>query len=206
MVYQDVNFLESVKKAVTFGKQSELIDVIGGGIGRAVAKDKKGVIDAINKSGMKIPSDISDNDLLKGISYQFASGNKAVIQAVLSVVVANEEGYSNDVTPILGGIGDIMQGVGNIVGGITGVFSAKEGTKQAQEGTKQAEEAKRTAALNMLGASQQALAASYQAAGVSSQEAQKTKKVMIIVGGIGLVAVLGIIAYVLVKSKSTEAK
>lgn len=189
------SFSEKLRLANKRNDTDAIIQIIGGEVGKLVATDKDALIEGVIHSGFNIPKDISDDDLMKGLANQILNKNKKVINAISELIIKNEQGYSSDAVPVLGAVGEIVSGVGNIVGGAATMVAAKEGTKQAAS-------SKQGKMLEMISAMQQYKAVASQSQSVQQAEAEKSKRIFLIVGGISLVVIIAIGGFIMYKKSS----
>lgn len=203
MQYEKHDFKKNITGAIKAGDSNKVIEILMSEVGRVLATDKPALIQAVKKSGKDLPDNIDDKALLRVITSGILNQNKTFLNNLTQTLLLESQEYSNvDIGGILGGIGGITQGIGNAVS--TSV-AAKEGTKSAKEGTKQAQEATKQAQQAMMG---QALASKNQldiarleAETRRTESGERTKLVIKVTAILGGVAILGIIGFVIYKSR-----
>jgi hypothetical protein len=186
------DFVKNIQNALQFNDIEAAQQILAAETGKLLDKDRYAVISILKDSGISVPDDIKDDNLMQVLSYNLAIGKPNFIQNIVNLALKMEsENYSS----ILG-IGEAIGGVANLGGSIANAFTAR---KQSVEGTKQAKEATRQAQLMALASMQQAKA---QQAISRMQQPKKDYTLPIVLGAIGVLAV-GVIAIVIIKKKKS---
>jgi len=190
------DFVKNIQNALQFNDIEAAQQILAAETGKLLDKDRYAVISILKDSGISVPDDIKDDNLMQVLSYNLAIGKPNFIENIVNLAVSSKEKeYSN----IAAGLGQAIGGVANFGASIAGLFGGIGETKRAKEATRQSKEATRQAQLMALASMQQAKA---QQAISRMQQPKKDYTLPIVLGAIGVLAV-GVIAIVIIKKKKS---
>ena len=188
MKYDTHNLAQNLESAIKVGDNKAVRDMVISETAELMQSDKPALIAIVRNSGKSISDSISNDKLVDIILEElYDNSNSLFAENLLSVIIQNKGGFSNDVT----GIGQIAGAAGQILGG------ALDLGKQAIESKEHVKIAKEQSATERDAAKKALLATVH-----GGKTTAKTIKYVTL--GVGLVATLGIIAYFVLRETTSE--